>query len=202
MGASADVVAVILAGGRGRRLGEPKMQAEIDGRPLLEIAIARATEAGLPAVVVTKPDTRLPAVAAPVLHEPVEPEHPLLGIVTAMKELPDAQAIVVLGGDLPFVPVALVRALAEADGSTVPVAAGRHQPLVARYERALLPSLEAALADDASITATVRSLGFAPLQGARLALLDPTGHAFMNVNTPDDLTRARVIAHSWSDRTQ
>lgn len=196
MDGSPEIVAVVLAGGRGRRLGEPKMLAEIDGRPLLHIALGHAEEAGLRAVVVAKPDTVLPPVRVPVLREPAEPEHPLLGIVVALRELTDATGIVVLGGDLPFVPAALIRALADAPGPLVPVAAGRPQPLVARYDREQLPALEAALNEDASITATVRALGAATLEGTRLAALDTSGHAFVNVNTPEDLERARVIAHA------
>ncbi|MBJ7519402.1 MAG: molybdenum cofactor guanylyltransferase [Solirubrobacteraceae bacterium] len=196
MGVTPDVVAVVLAGGRGRRLGEPKMLAEIDGRPLLAIALDHAHEAGLDAVVVAKPDTPLPPTSSRVLLEPPEPEHPLLGIVTALRELPGTGAIVVLGGDLPFVPPALLRTLADAPGPLVPVAAGRPQPLVARYDREQLPALEGALAEDASITATVRALGASTLEGTRLASLDPSGQAFVNVNTPEDLERARLIARA------
>lgn len=191
---------MVLAGGRGRRLGEPKMLAEIDGRPLLHIALGHAEEAGLRAVVVAKPDTELPPVSVPVLHELPQPEHPLLGIVVALRELTDAGGVVVLGGDLPFVPPALIRALADAPGPLVPVAAGRPQPLVARYDRDQLPALEAALDEDASITATVRALGAATLEGTRLAALDPGGHAFVNVNTPEDLERARVVAARAKER--
>lgn len=170
------------------------MRAEIAGRPLLEIALDHAAQAGLDAVVVAKPDSALPPTSSPVLREPAEPEHPLLGIVTAMRELTAPAGFVVLGGDLPFVPPALIRALADAAGPLVPVAAGRPQPLAARYDRTQLPALEAALDADASITATVRTLGAATLDGTRLAALDATGHAFLNVNTPEDLERARLIA--------
>lgn len=195
-----EIVGVVLAGGKGRRLGEPKMHAELDGTPLLQIALDHVAEAGLPPVVVAKPSSDLPPVSCPVLLEPAEPEHPLLGIVTALEQLPDARGIVVHGGDLPFVPPALLRALADAPGPLVPVAAGRPQPLIARYDREQLPALETALAEDASITATVR--GVPTLDGVRLAALDPTGHAFLNVNTPEDLRRARVIAHALSERRQ
>lgn len=172
------------------------MLAELEGRPLLHVALGHVAEAGLGAVVVTKPATELPPVTVPVLTEPVEPEHPLLGIVTAMRELAEPDGFVVLGGDLPFVPPALLRALADAPGPLVPVAAGRPQPLVARYDRAQLPALEAALAGDASITATVRALDVLELAGSRLAALDPAGRAFFNVNTQDDLRRARAIAQA------
>lgn len=175
------------------------MLARLDGRPLLDHALAHAREAGLDAVVVCKPDTPLPPVNAPVLHEPESPAHPLLGIVTALRELSDARGLVVLGGDLPFVPPALIRALADAPGPLVPVTAGgRVEPLVARYDRAQLPALADALAADAPIHAALT--GAARLEGDALAALDPDGYATFNVNTPEDLERAR--AHASSARRQ
>lgn len=199
MGASSDIVAVVLAGGRGRRLGEPKMLAQLDGRPLLAHALAHAREAGLDAVVVAKPGTPLPPVDAAVLREPESPAHPLLGIVTALRELPDARGIVVLGGDLPFVPPALVRALADAPGPLVPVTeGGRLEPLLARYDRTQLAALQDALAADAPIHAALA--GAARLEGDALAALDPEGRATFNVNTPEDLARARALAHASPPR--
>lgn len=184
----------MLAGGRGRRLGEPKMLARLGGRPLLAHALAHVREAGLDAVVVAKAGTPLPPVHVPIVREPDTPAHPLLGIVTALRELPDAHGIVVLGGDLPFVPPALIRALAAAPGPLVPAAAGRVEPLVARYDRAQLPALEDALAANAPIHA---ALSDAPrLEGAALAALDPDGWACFNVNTPEDLERARTHVSS------
>jgi molybdopterin-guanine dinucleotide biosynthesis protein A len=195
MGASSEIVAVVLAGGRGRRLGEPKMLADLDGRPLLAHALAHAREAGLDAVVVAKPGTPLPPVNVPVLREPESPAHPLLGIVTALRELPDARGIVVLGGDLPFVPPALIRTLAAAPGPLVPVSGGRLEPLVARYDRAQLQALEDALDADAPIHAAIA--GAARLEGDALAALDPGGHATFNVNTPGDLEQARRHADAF-----
>lgn len=195
MGASSDIVAVVLAGGRGRRLGEPKMLALLDGRPLLAHALTHAREAGLAAVVVAKPGTPLPPVDAPVLREPESPSHPLLGIVTALGELPEARGIVVLGGDLPFVPPALIRALADAPGPLVPVTGGgRFEPLLARYDRTQLPALQDALAADAPIHTALADA--ARLEGDELAALDPEGRATFNVNTPEELERARAHASS------
>jgi molybdopterin-guanine dinucleotide biosynthesis protein A len=189
MRASSDIVAVVLAGGRGRRLGEPKMLADLDGRPLLRHALVNARAAGLDAVVVAKPGTALPPLDVPVLREPESPAHPLLGIVTALRELPDARGIVVLGGDLPFVPPALIRKLADAPGPLVPSADGRLEPLVARYDPGQLPALRDALAADAPIHSALA--GVARLEGDALVALDPDGWARFNVNTPEDLEQAR-----------
>ncbi len=79
------MIVAVLAGGRGRRLGGAKPLATLAGAPLIARPLAAAAAAGLPAVVVVKPATRLPALDVPVWEEPDEPVHPLLGIVTALE---------------------------------------------------------------------------------------------------------------------
>jgi len=61
----------------------------------------------------------------------------------------------------------------------VPRAAGRLQPLLARYEPGALASLRAAPADE-PLTATVEALGPSVLEIA-------DDEAFTNVNTPEEL---------------
>jgi molybdenum cofactor cytidylyltransferase len=49
---AARVLGVVLAAGRSSRMGRPKQLADLDGRPLLEHALAHMTAAGLDGVVV------------------------------------------------------------------------------------------------------------------------------------------------------
>ena len=170
----------VLAGGRGRRMGTPKPLAQLDGAPLIARPLAAAAAAGLDAVVVAKPDTPLPALAVPVWHEPAEPVHPLLGVVTALARA--AQPVVAVACDMPFVPPELLARLASGPEAAVTVG-GRLEPFPARYEPAALPVLRAALADGASVRATLAAL--AP---ATLELED--GRPLASVNTPEELAAA------------
>ena len=141
-----DVLGVILAGGRGTRLGRAKPVAPLGGRALLEHPLAALQGAELETVVVAKPDTPLPPVAAPVWSEPDEPVHPLLGIVTAL-ERADGRAILACACDLPFVTPELVGWLAELDEPLVlPESGGRLHPLFGRYGVSLAAPLREALA--------------------------------------------------------
>jgi len=76
---------VVLAGGAGTRLGGGKATVQLAGRALVEWPLAALAGARIEAMVVAKPDTDLPALKVPVLREPDEPRHPLLGIVTALR---------------------------------------------------------------------------------------------------------------------
>ena len=164
------MIVAVLAGGRGRRLGGSKAMAPFRGEPLILRPLAAARAAGLEAVVVAKPDTELPDV--PVLVEPAEPTHPLLGIVTALEH----GTAVVVACDQPFVPPELLRALTEHDGPALAVA---DEPFPGRYEPSQLPILREALAQEASLRATLRRLAM-PALGAPRELL-------ASINTPEDL---------------
>jgi molybdopterin-guanine dinucleotide biosynthesis protein A len=186
---------VVLAGGRGSRLGGEKPTAELAGRSLISYPLDALAEAGLEAVVVAKPDTDLPSLDLEVLVEPVEPIHPLAGIVAALRQA--ARPIVVIGCDFPFVPAALLRALADASELLlVPAPGGEAQPLVGRWTPALLPALEDALAREEPLRRTVAALSPRLLEDAALAQFGDPSRVFFNVNTPADLRRAESAVSS------
>jgi molybdenum cofactor guanylyltransferase len=186
---------VVLAGGRGSRLGGAKPTAELAGRPLISYPLAALAEAGLEAVVVAKPDTDLPPLDVDVLTEPTEPVHPLAGIVAALRQT--GRPTVVIGCDFPFVPAALLRALADAaEPLVVPAPGGEAQPLVARWAPALLPALEDALDREEPLRRTVAALFPRLLDDADLAPSGDPARIFFNVNTPADLHRAEGAVSS------
>jgi molybdopterin-guanine dinucleotide biosynthesis protein A len=124
-----------------------------------------------------------------VVTEPPLPVHPLAGIVAALRHA--GRPVVVLGCDFPFVPPALLRALAEApEPLVVPAPGGAPQPLVARWSPALLPHLEAALATEEPLRRTVASLSARLLDDAELTQFGDPSRVFFNVNTPADLRAA------------
>jgi molybdopterin-guanine dinucleotide biosynthesis protein A len=174
-----SALVAVLAGGRGRRMGTPKPLAALAGRPLVEHPLAAAAAAGLRAVVVAKRGTPLPP-GLTVWHEPDQPVHPLLGIVTALERA--GQAVVVAACDMPFVPAELLARLAAGPEAAVSVG-GRLQPFPARYEPAWLPELRAALVREAAVRATLEALAPATLDLEDAAPL-------RSVNTPEELAAA------------
>lgn len=197
---------VVLAGGRGSRLGGAKASAELGGRPLISYPLAALAAAGLDAVVVAKPGTDLPdlgrrplarpgglrSTAAPevaVIVEPAEPVHPLAGIVAALRQT--GRPLVVLGCDFPFVAPALVRVLVDAtEPLVVPAPGGAPQPLLARWTPALLPALEEALAREEPLRRTVAALAPRLLDDTELTRFGDPARVFLNINTPADLAAA------------
>lgn len=171
----------MLAGGAGSRLGGSKATVELDGRPLIAYPLAAFAAAGIETIVVAKPSSELPALDVPVVTEPAEPRHPLLGIVSALEHA-QARPVVVCACDTPFVTPELLGRLARAARTAAVTADGRTHPLLARYEPGDLDPLRGALEEPASATAALERLDPATIPASSADVF--------NVNTPEDLKLA------------
>lgn len=194
----AGTLGVLVAGGRGSRLGLgiPKALAPFAGGTLLSHALATLRAACDDVVV-----------CAPRSLELTVPDHlrvfdaedaesaagPLAGLVAGLSSRPFARALV-LGVDLPLVDAGLLRALGERLAgypAVVPVPGGREQPLAAWYAPTSLTPLAAALArGERALVPAVLALSPLLVDDAVLAVLGAGPDAFLNVNTRDELAGA------------
>ncbi|MGI8492738.1 MAG: molybdenum cofactor guanylyltransferase [Acidimicrobiales bacterium] len=185
-------IGVLLAGGRGSRLGGAKALATLAGRPLIcyPLAALRAV-VGAEVAIVAKPETRLPALpGVDVWREPAHPRHPLVGIVHALA-CAAGRPVLVCAADMPFVTASVLRELMSADpaGSTAVVAESAVQglqPLLGCYQPAARALLAPAAAEGvAPVRRVVASLE------PRLLRVSDEGVLF-NINSPDDLAAAQA----------
>ncbi|MGA2010785.1 MAG: NTP transferase domain-containing protein [Solirubrobacteraceae bacterium] len=188
-------IGVVLAGGRGRRLGGDKALAMLGSRPLISYPLAAMSAVLADVAVVAKPGTALPPPArlcgAEVWLEPAEPRHPLVGLLYALRRAA-GRPVLVCASDLPFVTPAVLRALTRAPAGGAPAvlacsASGAAQPLLGRYEPAAADLLAgAARAAAAPLQAAVAAIG-----PRHLTVEDPD--ALFNVNSPQDLAAAEAL---------
>jgi molybdopterin-guanine dinucleotide biosynthesis protein A len=187
------MVGVVLAGGAGRRLGGDKAVVSLNGRALLDYPLRAVRRAVGEAAVVAKAETVLPALPPDVAVwlEDDEPRHPLTGLVHALR-CAEGRAVLVVAGDMPLVTADVLAALVRAPihahppaPALVPRAAGRLEPLCARYEPAALGALQD-FAHDVPVRDAVLALGPAILEW-------PDEQAFFNVNAPEDLLQAASV---------
>ncbi len=167
--------------------------APLGGRPLISYPLAAARDAGLEAVVVAKPGTRLPALAEPVLLEPELPRHPLCGLLTALEHAAGrspAPAVLLLACDMPFLTAPLLEWLASLDGAAMAEVGGRAQPLLARCLPAQLAVLQRALEQRRPLREAIAALGPQIVREPELARFGSPERLCFNVNDREDLRRA------------
>jgi molybdopterin-guanine dinucleotide biosynthesis protein A len=184
-------VAVILAGGRARRMGgADKALLQLGGRPLLRHVLDRiAPQVGAVALSANGDPARFAAFGLPVLPDPLpDTPGPLAGILAGLRWAaathPDARHLLSVPTDTPFLPADLVARLR---GAAAPIAcaasAGQRHPAVALWPVALARDLADALA------AGVRGVGLFALRHGVAEIDFPAADRdpFTNINDPDAL---------------
>ena len=110
------VAGIVLAGGSSTRFGSDKLRAPYRGRPLFHHAIEHVTEVSEDVVVVMAPTAEahdLPG-GARLAHDSTEGEGPLAGLHAGLLAVVRSDVAIVVAGDMPDVPVAVLRVLIEA----------------------------------------------------------------------------------------
>ncbi len=197
------MTAVVLAGGRSRRMKADKASLDVGGTTLLERVVAQVGPLFDEVLVSVSPGQRLqpflnarassplrlatPARAAAPQVRLVPDETPGLGpiggLLAGLKSARN-DACAVVACDIPDIDIPLLRALARAAGDAeIAVAvdpAGRYEPLFAVYRRAVVPAIESLLRSGE------RSL--LPLYGSCRTRTVPLGEAgrLRNLNTRED----------------
>lgn len=196
-----DPLGVILAGGRGTRMGGgDKGLRLLGGRPMMDHVIARlAPQCADLAINANGDPARFDAFDLPILPDSL-PDHPgpLAGVLAGLDWAADqgAGAIVTAAADTPFFPRGLVMRLQGAAGpSGLAIAATRdgenlwRQPVFGLWPVALRRDLRAALQGGLRKIVHWTDKHHAGLAEFNADPFDP----FFNINTPDDLLQAEAM---------
>jgi molybdopterin-guanine dinucleotide biosynthesis protein A len=192
------VLAAVLAGGSASRMGGAKATVQLDGRPLITYPLEAALDALGAVAVVAKDDVELPPLdqRAELWIEPDEPRHPAVGVIEALRRA-RGSAVVVIACDLPLLTSEVVGLLANADAegsvAVLASAAGRPQPLLARYEPT---ALEALLEFDFDAPMTEQVMALMP------TLVDVPPEASFNVNDLQQLEEVSRRLRSSSEQAE
>ena len=188
-------IGAVLAGGLSSRMGAPKAGLELAGRPLASHAVDAVAAAGLEPVVVAKPESELPELGCRVILEPDLAVHPAAGVLAALDDA--GGPVVVVACDMPFVAPELLAHLAGIDRTAaLPRVGGTPQPLLARYGRAALQTLAAAIRDSRPMQLAVAELDPLVLEEDELARFGDPERIVFNVNDRDDLARAERLVQA------
>ncbi|WP_368373117.1 molybdenum cofactor guanylyltransferase MobA [Rubellimicrobium arenae] len=187
------IPAVIVAGGLARRMGGgDKMLRPLGTGTILSEILRRLGPQASPVAINANGDpARFAAFGLIVLPDPVEGRPgPLAGLLAAMEwaERLGAREVLSVPGDAPFLPPDLLPRLRQAGAPAIASSGGRDHPVAGLWPSAL----GAQLRDDLS-GGLRRVLDFADRQGARRVVFDLGAGGpdpFLNINTPEDLTKA------------
>ena len=198
-----DIGCIVLAGGRGLRLGQDKASEIIGDRSLLERVVSRLTSFNSDILVVTASKRaflqlngypRLRAVADIYLNK-----GPLGGVYAGLKAS-DSFYNFVVACDMPFLNQALLRYMMQISAGfdlVVPRLGELVEPLHAVYSRACLAPIESLLKQGDLILRRLFALvEVRYVEAEEIDRFDPQHLSFFNINNEADMEKAKKLARS------
>lgn len=192
-----SITGVIQAGGRSTRMGgEPKALLELGGKRIIErvVDVLGAVLGDL--LVVTNTPELYAFLGLPMVPDRYPEGGALGGIVTGLAAA-RGEAAFTVACDMPFLHPDVVRLVTARAGEAdvvIPRVDGQYETMHALYAKACLPAMEARLR-----AGQLKIVGFFPdvrvleIDAASVARHREPRTAFMNVNTPEELARARAL---------
>ena len=192
--------AIVLAGGRSRRMGKPKESLPIGGTTMLCRTVETLIDWAHPVLVVARDEQQeLPPLPIEIdtVFDGTPDQGPLVGMLAGMKTIEDqCEAVFVTGCDVPFLRGEAIDWLAGRLGDHDLVMAridDTLQPLGALYRMSLLPTIEKLVADGVRTPRTLAEHGNPKILDAReVDAFDPKREFLHSVNTPEEYESAKA----------
>ena len=199
------VTGVIQAGGKSTRMGgRPKALIELGGRRIIERVVDAVAPAVSNLIIVTN-TPELYAFLGLSMVADVYPDRGSLGGIYSGLKAAAGEAAFTVACDMPFLHPEVVRLVvdrAESGDVVIPRVGGQLETLHAAYAKSCLPHIEERL-----VAGRLKIVEFFPrvrvveIPEAEIARHRDPAIVFMNVNTPDELDRAEVLAAHLSQAT-
>lgn len=189
---------VIQAGGQSTRMGgEPKALLEIGGRPLIRRVIEALAPVLDELLIVTNTPELYASLGLPMAADVQPGAGALGGILSGLRAI-GGEAAFTVACDMPFLEREVVRLLvsrAPLGDVVIPRVGGHLEPMHAVYRQTCVPHIEERVrAGQFKIAGFFDRVEVVEIAEAEIARHADPARVFMNVNTPDDLARARALA--------
>jgi molybdenum cofactor guanylyltransferase len=191
------VTGVIQAGGRSVRMGgQPKALIELGGRRIIERVVAAVAPAVDDVLVVTNTPELYAFLKLPMVGD-VYPDHGSLGGIYSGLKAASGPGALTVACDMPFLHPDVIKLVAARAGEgdvVIPRVGSRLETLHAAYDKVCLPHLaECLIAGRLKIVEFLERVRVVEIAEGEVARFRDPRVTFMNVNTPDDLARARAL---------
>ena len=189
-----NIAVVILAGGRGSRIGGGKPQLRLGDATLIDRALAQAAQWSDVIAVASPANARLEIGSHPLIEDDPELDGPLGGLAAALRFARDNRAAFMqtIPVDTPFLPEDLLQRLrAEIGGcgAAIPSSGGRLHSVCGLWRASTLDHLPAyAATGRRALLGLADAAGFATVEWPAEPI-DP----FFNINTEADLADAKRL---------
>ena len=177
--------------------GRPKALLELGGRRIIERVVDAVAPAVSELLIVTNTPELYAFLGLPMVADVYPDGGSLGGIYSGLKAAAGDTAFTV-ACDMPFLHPDVVRLVverAESGDVVIPRVGGQLETLHAAYAKSCLPHIEALLAERRfKIAGFFNQVRGAEVPEAEIARHRDPALVFMNVNTPEELARARALA--------
>lgn len=194
----------ILCGGRSRRMGCDKALLDLGGTSLLDHAVERLRTVADPVILVGG-SRRIERPHCLSALDPIPDQGPLGGLVAALRCSPQRLCAVV-AVDMPDLSPALLGHLAglwRGEDAVVPLSREGPEPLHAVWCRSALRAAETALkGDDLSLKGLLARIRVRTVDTKSLGGVEPGSRFAVNLNTPADVERWRLVAQGGTRTVQ
>jgi len=196
-----DISCIVLAGGKGWRLGRDKALEVVDNRNLLQRVISQLSFFSRDIIIVTAKDRSLAQFSGYPGLRVVADTYPgkgaLVGLGTGLAASKSWYNLVV-ACDMPFLNQALLRYMLELSAGfdlVVPRLDGLVEPLHAVYAKSCLAPVEGLLEQgDLRVSQLLDLVKVRYVEAEEIERFDPQHLSFFNINTKADLEKAQQLA--------
>jgi len=195
-----DIGFIVLAGGKGLRLGQDKASETIGDRSLLERVVSRLASFNSDILIVSASERTFPQLNGyPRLRTVADiylNKGPLGGVYAGLKAS-DSFYNLVVACDMPFLNQALLRYMVQISPGfdlVVPRLGELVEPLHAVYSRGCLAPIETLLKqDDLSLRQLFALIKVRYVEAEEIDRFDPQHLSFFNINNEADMEKAKRI---------
>ena len=192
---------IVLAGGKGLRLGHDKVLETVGNRSLLEQVVSCVSSLSSDIVIVTTGERTVAQFVGysklKVVTDIYPGKGPLGGIYTGLVTSTSFYNLVV-ASDMPFLNLALLRYMIQLSANfdlVVPRVGNLAEPLHAIYTKSCLAPIEHMIKQDKlRVNKLFRLVRVRYVDAEEIERFDPKHLSFFNINTEADLERARELA--------
>ena len=197
------ITGVVQAGGRSMRMGgAPKALIELGGRRIVERVVAAITPVVDDVIIVTNTPELYGFLGLPMVSD-VFPEHGSLGGIYSGLKAAGGDVAFTVACDMPFLRADVARLVIDRAGDAdvvIPRVGEQLETMHASYAKTCMPAIEARLrAGRLKIIGFFDDVRVVEIAEADVRRLGDPDIVFMNVNTPDELARARDVARARTD---